>query len=796
MTSLAALSLRDALRGFARQKSFFAVAVLTLVLGFSLCTAMACVLYGVVLRPLSFGDARRLVMAWAAYEGGATERDTFDEQALVTWRQASNTLDAVGAFRYGQFTLLQRGEPASLQGASVSPELFDVLTVQARLGAPFSAAQAKSEQGKVVLLSHKLWRQRFDANPAAVGQTVNLGDEIYTVVGVMPEDFDVPSNETAVWVPLPPGPGRGRGLMVVGRMRAGVTLAQAQADADRVAQQLAAESAETRRGMRIHLVPFFDELIKDSRPMVVVGAAAALLALLICCANVSNLLLVRAIVRRGEFATRAAIGGQRRHLLSVVFAEGLVLALCGGALGAPVARWLIALLVRLSPVELPRAAALGQGLQIPLIVTVLAALVALLISLPAAWEVARTRLTLASEQENRSTSRALARQLIVSLQVAVALTLLAGAGLMARTMLALRHADPGWRSDHLLVGQIFLPRREYQDPQKMQQFFENFIERLRAAPGVVAVAGSSAVPATPMGVDVDMPIQVPGSSNDSEGRGAIRVVTPGFFQALGIPLLQGRHLDESDRDPQARRIVVNQAFVRKHLADTPSPLGRQVNVYLGPPQPYEIVGVVGDVHHYGMLRDPKPEFYLSFASRPFPALGVVVRVQGNPLDFAPEFRKQLWALDPELPITSLDSMENMVKATWSDRSFMTVLLGLFTFVVVALTLVGVFSVVTFTISRQVREIGIRMALGARGEDVVRMVMGQSARAVVAGVVLGLGGALAIGRALSGLMYRVSANDPLVLASGAVGLAAVAILGAYLPSRRAAKTDPSLALRVG
>lgn len=795
MSNLATLSLREALRGFARQKSLFATAVLTLVLGLSLCIAMVCVLYAVLLRPLSYGHTDRLVMAWAGYEGGASERDTFDAGALETWRQATHTLDGVAGVRYAQYTLLQRGEPTSLQGAVVSPELFSTLTLKAQVGQVFTPAMSVTEQGKVALLSHKLWRQRFDSSPNVAGTPVNLGDEVYTVVGVLPDGFDFPSNETAVWVPLPPGPGQGRGLMVVGRLRDSVGIEQAQADTDAVARQLTAEAPDTRPGMRIHLVPFFDELTKESRPMLLVGAAAALLALLICCANISNLLLVRAIVRRSEFATRSAIGAQRRHLLGVVFAEGLVLAVCAGVASAVAARWLIVALLHLSPVELPRAATIGTGLQIPAIALVLLLVTTLLISLPAAWEVVRARLSLVPTQETRSTSRRFARQLIVTLQMAVALTLLAGAGLMTRSMLALRDADPGWKTDHLLVGQVFLPRRTYQTPPQMQQFFENFMQRLRGVPGVVSVAASSAVPATPLGIDVDLPIQVPGRVANSDGRGGIRAVTPGFFQTLGIPLIQGRHLDESDGDPQLRRIVVNQAFARQYLADAPSPIGRQVNVFLGAPQAYEVVGVVGDVHHYGMLREPKPEFYMPLAIRPFSAMGIVVRTQGDPLVFAAEFRKQLWALDPELPIASLDSMENMVEATWSDRGFLTIMLGLFTLAVVVLTAVGVFSVVTFSVSRQVREIGIRMALGARGEDIVRMVMGQSARTVVAGVLLGLGGAWMLGRSLASLMYRVSASDPLVLAAGAIGLAVIAAVGTYLPSRRAARIEPAPALRI-
>jgi putative ABC transport system permease protein len=796
MSGLAALSMREAWRGFVRQRFTFVVAFLTLVLGLSLATAMLCVLYGVILRPLPYGDPSRVVMAWAGYEGGSSERESFSEDALVAWGRATGAFDGLAGFQYTMFTLLQRGEPVSLQGAIVSPEIFPVLSARARIGNVFSPESARASQGKVALLSYRLWQQRFGSDPSVIGSPVNLGDEAYTISGVMPDDFDVPSRDTAVWVPLMTGQGRnqGRSLMVVGRLKNGVSLPQANADATRIAGQLAGELPEGHRGMRIHLVRFFDELVRDSAPLVIVATVAVLLVLAICCANISNLLLVRAIVRRAEFATRVAIGAQRRHLLGVVFAESLLLALCGGLVSALVARGLIAGLVRLSPVELPRAAAIGHGWQVPLVAGALVLFVALLVSIPAAWEVLRARVHLASGAATRTTSRGFARRAIVALEMALALALLTGSGLMARTMLALRDANPGWKAEHVLAGQILLPRSTYRDPQQIRQFFETFVERLRGAPGVVSVAASSALPAASLGADMELPIQVQTPAGNQDGRAAARAVTPGLFKTLDVPLLQGRDLDASDADPQVRRMVVNRAFVKKFMGDSPAAVGRQVNLMMGAPLAYEVVGVVGDVHHYGVLREAKPEFYVPFATRPFPSMGVAVRTAGDPAAFGPTFSKQLWALDPQLPIAALDTMSNMVRATWSDRRFLAVLIGSFAAVVVVLTLVGVFSVVTFSVSRQVREIGIRMALGAGSDQVVGLVMRQSARTIVVGLALGLTVAWMLSRGLAGLMYGVTANDPWGLGLGAVGVALIAGLGAYLPSRRAAKIDPVAALR--
>lgn len=798
MTRIAAFSLREAFRAVTRQKSTFAVAVLTLSLGLGLCTTMFCILYGVILRPLSYGDPRRLMMAWAGYEGGASERDLFGEQAVVEWRQTARAFEGVAGFRYTTFTLLQRGEPTSLEGAMVSAEFFSVLTVRPEVGAVFGPEVAQAEGGKVALIGDKLWRQRFGADPDVAGKPINLGGDIYTVTGVIPDDFDVPSQQTAVWIPLPPSsanaPARARSLMVVGRLRPSVNLTQGQADADVVARQLAAKYPDTHRGMRIHLVPFFDEMIKDSRPLVSVASAAAFLTLLICCAGVSNLLLVRAIGRRSEFATRLAIGAGRRHLLAGVFIESVLLTIGGGIVGAGLARWMIESLLRLSPVELPRAAAIGRGFQIPIIAGALIVVAALLVSMPAAWEVARSKLSLNAAIGARGTSRRFARQLIVALEIAIALTLVAGSGLMARTILALRDANPGWKTDHVLVASVMLPQNNYREPHQIRQLFETLVERLRATPGVVSVAASSSVPASPVGVDIDLPIQVPGHSTDNEGQAAVRIVTPGLFKTLGIPLLQGRDLDETDGNPQIRRLVVNQSFVRKYLPDS-SALGKQVVIFLGAPQTYEIVGVVGDVHHYGMLQAPKPEFYIPFGGRPLAGMGVVVRTVGDPMAFVPAFRKHLWALDPALPVASTDSMEHIVRDTWSDRTFLTILIVCFTVVVVALTIVGVFSVVTYSVSRQIRELAIHMAIGAQKGDVVRLVMGQSARTVAAGVALGLVGAWMLGRGLASMMYGVSASDPRVLLVGAVGVVIVAGIAAYLPSRRAANIDPMIALRI-
>jgi putative ABC transport system permease protein len=800
MNGSAALSLREAIRGLVRQKSIFSVAILTLTIGLSLCTAMLCVSYGVILRPLGYDPGRRLVVAWAGYEGGATERDSFTENAVAAWREAAQAFDGVAGFRYTQFTLLQRGEPADLQGAMVSPEFFSVLNARTELGTAFTAEASRSQQGKVVLLSHTLWRQRFAGDPQIVGQAANLGGEIYTVLGVMPADFDVPSQNVALWTPLAAvaansAAARAKTLMIVARMRPSVTLAQAQGDASALARRLALEEPETHRGMRIHLVPFFDEMIKDARQLLIVASAAAMLVLLICCANVSNLLLMRTIVRRPEFTTRLALGARSRHLLGVIVTESALVAIGGGVLGALCGRWMIEAFLRLSPVELPRAASIGHGWQIPAAAALAVVAATILISVPAAWETARLRFQLHSAVGARSTGRRFAGQLIVALEIAIALTLVVGSGLMARTILALRDANPGWKTDHLLAAQILLPRSGYRDPHQIGQFFNAFVERLRATPGVVSVAASSALPAAPMGVDIDLPIQVPGQSADQAGQAAIRFVTPGIFKTLGIPLLQGRDLDEGDGDPGIRRVVVNQSLVRKYFANSPSVVGRQIVIVLGAPETYEIVGAVGDVHHYGMLQDPKPEFYLSFARRPLSTMGVVVRTAGNPLAFAPTFRKQLWALDPSLPVASTETMEALVRETWNDRTFLTILIVSFTVVVVVLTVVGVFSVVTYSVSRQVRMIAIHMAVGAQSRDVVRLVMKQSARTVSAGVIVGLLGAWLLGRGLDTLTYGVSAGDPRVLLIGILGVAAVAAIGAYLPSRRAAAIDPMIALRL-
>jgi putative ABC transport system permease protein len=311
----------------------------------------------------------------------------------------------------------------------------------------------------------------------------------------------------------------------------------------------------------------------------------------------------------------------------------------------------------------------------------------------------------------------------------------------------------------------------------------------------VSAGASSSVPAVPIGADMDLPIQIPERATDNTGQAGFRIITPGLFKTLGIPVLQGRDFDQGDGTAGVHRLIVNQLFVKKYLPDAPSAIGRQVIVMLGGPQTYEIVGVVGNVHHYGILQDAKPEFYISFDSRPFYGMGIVVQTTGDPTAFASVFRKELWALDPELPVASADAMEDVVTATWNDRRVLTILMLGFSAVVVLLTIVGVFSVVRFSVSRQVREIAIHMAVGAQGGDVVRLVMGQSTWPVVAGVAAGLLGAWMLGRGLASLVYGVSATDPRMLLGGAVGIILIAGVAAYLPSRRAATLDPVVALRI-
>jgi predicted permease len=794
----AALSFREAVRGLTRQTAISAIAVFTLTLGISMSAAMLCVVYGVMLRPLSYDGDRRLAVAWAGYEGALTERESFSEQALMQWRTASRTLDGLAGFRYWQFTLLERGEPIDLQGAQVSPEFFSVLGVRAAVGTTFDAPSARGGHGKVVLISHRLWRQRFAGDPTVAGQHVNLGGEIFTVSGVMPPDFDVPSQNVALWTPLPidsmnTAASTARTLMMIARLRPSITLAQAGSEAAGIAQHLAGEHPDTHRGMRIHLVPFVDELTRESRPLLTVGSIAAWLVLFICAANASHLLLMRTVVKRPEFATRVALGAPVTHVMGVVVAESLVLAACSGIVGGILARWMIAMLVRWAPVELPRASALGHGLQVPVAAALSTVIAALLVSGPALWEVARRMRHSNASSGGRSTSRRLAGQLVVALQIGTALTLVAGAGLMARTLLALRDANPGWKTDHLLAAQISLPASTYREPPQARQFYETFIERLRQTPGAVSVAASSALPAEPMGVDVEVPIEVPGHS--AQGQASIRLVTPGLFRTLGIPVLQGRDLDGGDADPKLRRIVVNRAFVKKHLPDSSSVIGTRVIVALATRETYEIVGEVGDVHHYGMLREPRPEFYLPFASRPINSMGIVVRTADDPQAFAATFRTQLRLLDPALPVASTKTMVDMVRDTWSDRTFLTAVIGGFAAVVVVSTIVGVFSLMTYAVSRRKREVAIHMAVGARPGEVIRLVMGDAARFIVVGLVMGLLGAWVFGQSLRSLIYGVDAGDPRVLLMGVLIIVVVAGLGAYVPSRRAASVDPLIALRV-
>jgi len=798
MSWSAILSIREAVRGLARQKTISAIAVFTLTLGISMSAAMLCVVYGVMLRPLSYDGGRRLAVAWAGYEGALTERESFSEQALMQWREASRTLDGLAGFRYGQFTLLERGEPIDLQGAQVSPEFFSVLGARAAVGTTFDAQSVHGEHGRIVLLSHRLWRQRFAGDPAVAGQQVNLGGEIFTVSGVMPSDFDVPSQNVALWTPLPidsmnTAASAAKTLMVIARLRPSVALAQAETDAAGIARHLAGEHAETHRGMRIHIVPFVDELTRESRPLLIVGTVAAWLVLLICADNVSHLLLMRTVVKRPEFATRIALGAPLTHVMGVVLAESLVLAVCSGIVGGALARWMIAMLVHWAPVDLPRASALGHGMQIPVVAGMSTAIAALLVSGPALWEVARCMRRPMASSGGRSTSRRVAGQLVVALQIATALTLVAGAGLMGRTLLELREANPGWNTDHLLAAQISLPASNYREPQQARQFYETFIERLRQTPGAVSVAASSALPAEPMGVDIELPIEVPGRSD--HGEASIRLVTPGLFRTLGIPVLQGRDLEDGDTDSRLRRMVVNRAFVKKHLPDSASVIGTRVIVTLATRETYEIVGEVGDVHHYGMLREPRPEFYLPFGSRPINSMGIVVRTADNPQAFAGTFRTQLRTLDPALPVASTKTMVDMVRDSWSDRTFLAALIGGFAAVVVVSTIVGVFSLMTYAVSRREREVAIHMAVGARPGEVIRLVMGDAVQLIVVGLVTGLAGAWIFGQSLRSLIYGIDAGDPRVLLIGVLIVVGVAGLGAYLPSRRAASVDPLIALRV-
>jgi putative ABC transport system permease protein len=794
-------ALRYAFRSLKRQPTFVLISVLTLTLGIGANTALFSLIRAVVLNPLPYEDPEKIVVLWEVNPEGALDRvsvPTFED-----WKADARSLESVAAYRRVDFTFAGSGDPLSVSGVRATPELFAVLKAGARLGRTFNAEEGRFGGPRVVVLSDGFWRRVLGAETGIVGHTIQLDAEPYTVVGVMPPEFEFPTAGGAqLWTPLTFDPAdlhgrsrRARSLMVVGRVAASSTPGQAQQEVRVLAGRIAVENRDSNEGWSARVIAAHEQLVAASRPalMVLMGAVAFLL--LIVCANMANLLLARLSSRRREIAVRGALGADRWDVARPILAESLLLSACGGVLGLAAAVWGLRLLAALPDARLPRIGQIELDGGVLLFTTVVSIAVALAFGLIPSLHASRAGLRDDLSESAGNTSSLGARRLLnglVVVEVALALVLLVGAGLMMRSFSRLLQVNPGFEPGNVVAAQVFLPTTRYRERHRLVQFFEDVVQRVSTTPGVTSASAVSVLPMNEVGVASALPFTVEGRQppNTEDPLADVRIVAPGYFETMKIRLLDGRFLDARDGVDGPRTSVINETMARRYFPDR-SPLGQTI---VNPHGKSVVVGIVGDVRNQGLDSEPKKQVYLPMRQSPTAGMTVVARTERDPMAFAAAIRSAVWSVDAEQPIYELNTMDQILaRAVFLPRMSAT-LLALFAGAALLLAGLGIYGVLSYAVSQRTREIGLRMALGASGGRTIGLVVRNSMVMLGVGVGVGLVAATLLARSMVGVLYGISPFDLPAFAIAALALAAAGLVATLLPAVRATRIDPIVALR--
>ena len=804
--------LRHAARMLLRTPLFTIVIIFTLAVGIGANTAMFSVVNAVLLQGLPFRDAERIV------DLNEVEIDNRDRGAIapanfVDWRKQAQSFDAMSVYAVRNTNVATAGgEPERLAAAFTSTSFFDVLGVSPVLGRTFTASDAEPGQSNVVVLGYGLWQRRFAGAPDVVGQTMRVNGETYTIVGVMPASVSFPTR-AEMWMAsthdLPAGgggdPRENRGghyLRGVGRLKAGVSVAAANAELETIAQQLARAYPDTNANFIPLATPLQDVLVRSARTPLLVLLGAVLCVLLIVVANVGNLLMARATVRARELAIRAALGAGRRVLVRQLLTESVLLAVIGGVLGVLLAFWGVDLILALEPGDIPRVAPIavdGQALAFALGLSVVTGL---LFGVVPAWQASRPELQSTLKDATRGTTgdghRHLARMGLVLAEVSLSLVLLVGAGLLFRSLMNLLDVPLGFSSARITTMQVAPTGEGYRAPAQAVAYWEQVQDRLQAIPGVERVALTNTVP---MGGSMSIltysvagkPELPPTQSPLSHFAG----VSPGYFATIGVPIVRGREFERRDAVTDPRVVVINEAMARREFPNQ-DPIGQRFSFGPGPDGQQawlEIVGVVGNIRQYGVDQEPVPTTYVVHTSAPGQPLTIMVRSAGDPSSVTGAVRSALAAIDPSLPITRMRPLDEVIGASLTQRRFNMTLLTVFAGIALVLAIAGIYGTVSYAVAQRTQELGIRVALGATGNDVLRMVLWDGLKPVLAGLIVGLAGAFLLSRSLERLVYGVSTSDPATFVVLPLLLAAVAVVASLIPALRAARVDPMTALRV-
>ena len=795
-----------AIRTLRKNPGFAAAAVVTLALGIGANTAIFSICNAVLLKPLPYSDPARIVMLWE--RGGNGALMTVAPANFIDWRNQTRSFSEVAALSpFSSFILGGQAEPARLAGAAVSSNFFSLLGVRFTRGRNFLAEEDRPGQNRVGILSHRTWTARFGANPDIAGKAIILDDASYTVVGVLPPDFQFGSkasdfqarNQFEVFVPMALNLEKlQRGthpLRVFARLKPGVDLTQAQADLNVVGANLARQYPADNKDKSITAVPLVQQVTANVRAALITLLGAVGLVLLIACANVANLLLSRAAARQKEMAVRAALGASRRRLAQQLLTESILLASLGGAAGFLSALTAISALSSRLPADLSRASGIAVDTRMLVFTAAISLATGILFGLGPLFHARQVDANESLKQTARiAGGQSGLRSGLVVAQVAIAMILLIGAGLMAKSFWALLHVSPGFRTESILTARLSLPRSHYPDNRRIAAFQRELLQTVRSKPGVQSAGFATYLPLS--GTDNGWAFFIEGRPPLPVGvynMGKYRPVSPGYFDAIGIPLLRGRAFTFADTENSPWAVVINESLARAYWGKD-DPVGQRLR--FGSPRWRTVIGVVGDVLHEGLDGEASPEMYVPFTQAPniedVPT--IVVRTAVEPAAAAAALRTAVSNIDRALPLDRIETMEQLVSNSVAQPRFRTVILGAFSILALVMASIGIYGVMNYLVIQRTREIGIRLSVGATQADVLRMVLGRAAILTGAGVALGLLGSVLLVRLIARLLYGITPLDPLTFVAVSLLLPAVALAASYIPARRATRVDPNIALR--
>jgi putative ABC transport system permease protein len=800
--------LRYGIRVLASKPFFTIVAILALALGIGANTAIFSAVNAVLLRPLSFDSPDRIVSLFVVSPQRPDQRGVFSYPDFMDYKTRSESLAHVAAYQQTGTVLGTGDDRVRVTGADVSAELFPILGVQPVAGRVFTPEEDALGAPPVVVLSYEFWQAQFAGDTSIIGRTIKLAGE-RTVVGVMPAGFKFPlDTETPIqfWMPLtdasltPYLPRRDSVFLpLVARLKPGVTVEKAQAELSGIAASLQEQYPETNTNKQVRVASLHEDFVREIRPALLVLFGAVGFVLLIACANVANLLLARATARGKEIAIRAALGASRARIVRQLLIESLLLSLVGGTLGLLLAIWGLDLLIAMSPAGLPRIEQAGIDASVLAFTLIVSTLTGVLFGMAPALQASKVNLTEMMKEGAKGASsgrgRKRLRGALVVGEVAMSLVLIIGAGLLVKSFINILATDPGYDPDRVVAMDLPLSTTKYSTPEQQSAFFDQVVQRARQLPGVESAAVTTLLPLGEQ--DIVYRFSIVGREPAPAGQtpsARYQVISPGYFEAMKMSLREGRALSEQDTASALQVVVINEALARRYFPDE-DPVGKQLDWGDKEFAPRRIVGVVGDVRQMGLDQEIVPILYVSHFQHPAWRMNLVARAeQGSAAEIIPALRGAIREMDKNQLIWQTRTLNELLDSSIAARRFNMILLGVFATIAVLLAGIGVFGVMSYTVTQQTHDIGLRMALGAGKRDVLRLVITQGMGLVGAGLALGLAGAFAITRALSSLIYGVSATDPTVFIVVAAFLALIALVACYLPARRAMNIDPMKALR--